>query len=283
MPPSRDAGIAFRDEDVEGAQLNTETRGGPPVALKFERVSKSFGVVRALDNVSLDVQAGTIHGVVGQNGAGKSTLMRILAGAFHQDGGVVRLDGEELRLRNPDHARRRGIRIIHQELTLIPALSVAENVSLGVERRTGLGALDRRGMRRRARELLEQLGHGQDFSVDRRVETLNIGQQQIVEIAKALAWEAKILILDEPTAALELQDTERLFGVLRRFRGHGGTALYVSHRLDELFEICDRVTVLRDGRVVDTVAIGDTDKAGDHPDDDREAAHRDVSRACRER
>ncbi|MCY4085923.1 MAG: ATP-binding cassette domain-containing protein [Actinomycetia bacterium] len=131
MPPPRDAGIASWDEDVEEAQLNTETRGGPPVALKFERVLKFFGVVRALDNVSLDVQAGTIHGAVGQNGAGKSTLMRILAGAFHQNGGVIRLGGEELRLRNPDHARRRGIRIIHQELTLVPALSVAENVSLG--------------------------------------------------------------------------------------------------------------------------------------------------------
>ena len=247
---------------MEEAQLKTETRGGPTVALEFERVSKSFGVVRALDNVSLDVQAGTIHGVVGQNGAGKSTLMRVLAGAFHQDGGVVRLDGEELRLRSPDHARRRGIRIIHQELTLVPALSVAENVSLGVERRGRLGVLDRRGMRHRAQKLLEQLGHGDDFGVEQKVEDLNIGQQQIVEIAKALAWEAKILILDEPTAALELQDTERLFGVLRRFREHGGTALYVSHRLDELFEICDRVTVLRDGRVVDTVAIGDTDKAG---------------------
>ena len=228
--------------------------------LEFRDVTKTFGSVVALDRVSFDVAGGTIHGVVGQNGAGKSTLMRILAGAFSEDAGVVRLGGEELRLRSPDHARRLGIRIIHQELTLVPALSVTENISLGIELRNRLGVLDRCAMRHRARELLELLGHGEDFSIERKVETLNIGQQQIVEIAKALAWEAKILILDEPTAALELKDTERLFAVLRRFRDQGGTALYVSHRLDELFDICDSVTVLRDGRVVDTKAIAQIDK-----------------------
>ncbi len=254
---------ARRLPTVSSPQVPTSSPADTPPGgelLEFRDVTKTFGPVVALDRVSFDVVGGTIHGVVGQNGAGKSTLMRILAGAFREDGGTVRLDGAELQLRSPDHARRLGIRIIHQELTLVPMLSVAENISLGIEPRTARRTLDRRAMRRRARELLALLGHGEEFSVDRKTETLNIGQQQIVEIAKALAWEANILILDEPTAALELQDTERLFDVLRRFREQNGTALYVSHRLDELFEICDRVTVLRDGRLVGTNSIAETDK-----------------------
>ena len=225
--------------------------------LEFESVTKSFGVVRALDDVSLRVDRGVVHAVVGQNGAGKSTLMRILAGVFPPDAGSLWLEGEAVTPRNPDHARRLGIRIIHQELALVPELTVAENIALGVEPRRHV-LLDRRRMKTRAREILERLGH--ELPVDRKVGTLDIGQQQIVEIAKALAWQAKILILDEPTAALERQDVERLFGVLRRFRERGGTALFVSHRLDELFQICDVVTILRDGRVVQTVPIAATTK-----------------------
>src|SRR5207244_118329 len=141
---------------------------------------------------------------------------------------------------------------------LVPYQTIAENIFLGIEPRTRLGLLDRAEMRRRARGLLDELGS--DLPVDRRIEHLNIGQQQLVEIAKTLAWKASLLILDEPTAALELHDIERLFEVLLRFRERGGTALYVSHRLNELFTICDRVTVLRDGRVVETVEIGDTNR-----------------------
>ena len=240
--------------------ISTVERNQPqqPV-LDIESVSKSFGVVRALEEVSLRVQRGVVHGVVGQNGAGKSTLMRILAGVFPPDTGSLWLEGEPVTPRNPDHARRLGIRIIHQELALVGELTVAENIFLGIEPRRHVALLDRQVMRRRAREILDELGH--DLPVDNEVGTLDIAQQQIVEIAKALAWRAKILILDEPTAALERQDAARLFEVLRRMRERGGTALFVSHRLDELFEICDTVTVLRDGRVVSTLPIMSTSKA----------------------
>jgi ABC-type sugar transport system ATPase subunit len=222
-------------------------------------LSKSFGPVRALERVSFQVERGTIHGVVGQNGAGKSTLMQILAGVFPPDEGEIVLAGEAVAPRDPDHARRLGIRIIFQELNLVPYQTVAENVSLGVEPRTRLGLLDRRAMRRRAHALLRELGH--PLPADAKVDTLDVSEQQIVEIAKALAADARLLILDEPTAALQMGDVDRLFEVLRRFRGRGGSALYVSHRLDEVFELCDRVTVLRDGHVIATLEVGATDKA----------------------
>ncbi len=228
-------------------------------ALEVRHVSKSFGVVRALDDVSLEVQPGTIHGIVGQNGAGKSTLMQILAGVFPPDEGEIVLDGTPVTLRNPDHARLLGIRIIYQELNLVPYQTIAENVFLGIEPRTQLGLLNKRAMRRGSRELLALLGSS--LPVDLRVDALNIGQQQLVEIAKALAWRSQLLILDEPTAALEMHDIERLFDVLVRFHEQGRTALYVTHRLNELFRVCDRVTVLRDGQIVQTADIGKTSRA----------------------
>jgi ABC-type sugar transport system ATPase subunit len=229
--------------------------------LEVRGVSKAFGVVQALDRVSLAVRRGSIHGIVGQNGAGKSTLMQILAGAQRQDGGSVLLAGDEVVIHDPDHACRLGIRIIYQELNLMPARSIAHNVSLGVELTRGrLGLVDRRAERRRAEALMERLGH--PLPVGRRVEELSLGEQQLVEIAKALASEARLLILDEPTAALERHDIDRLFGVVRRLRDSGGTAIYVSHRLDEIFELCDTVTVLRDGRVVATTATRDTARDG---------------------
>jgi ribose transport system ATP-binding protein len=229
------------------------------IALELRDVSKSFGNVRALQNASLRIERRTIHAVVGQNGAGKSTLMQILVGVFPPDAGMIVLDGVETSIHDPDHARRLGIRIIYQELNLIPYQTVIENISLGIEPRTKLRLLDRRAMRRRATAALARLGH--EKLVDRRIDELDVSQQQVVEIAKALAWDARVLILDEPTAALERQDVERLFEVLRRFREQGGTALYVSHRLEELVGLCETVTVLRDGKVVDTVATASTTKA----------------------
>src|SRR5262245_17774760 len=226
--------------------------------LALSDVSKSFGPVRALDRASLSIRRGEIHGIVGQNGAGKSTLMQILAGVFPPDGGTILLDGTQVVVRDPDHARQLGLRIIYQELNLIPYQSVVENISLGIEPRTRVGLLDRRAMRRRAVAVLGQLDH--ESLVDRRVEELDVSEQQVVEIGKALALDARVLILDEPTAALERHDVERLFNVLLRFREHGGTALYVSHRLDELFGLCDRVTVFRDGRIVETLDTAATDK-----------------------
>jgi ABC-type sugar transport system ATPase subunit len=228
-------------------------------ALEVRHVSKSFGIVQALNDVSLAIEAGTIHGIVGQNGAGKSTLMQILAGVFPPDEGEVILNGTPVTLRNPDHARRLGIRIIYQELNLVPYQTIAENVFLGIEPRTRFRLLDHRTMRRLTRELLALLGSS--LPVDLKIDALNIGQKQLVEIAKALAWKSQLLILDEPTASLEAHDVDRLFEVLVRFREQGRTALYVSHRLNELFQICDRVTVLRDGQLVQTADIGNTSRA----------------------
>lgn len=225
-------------------------------AVEVRNVSKRFGVVQALDDVSLAVRRGGIHGVVGQNGAGKSTLMQILSGVYTPDDGDVLLAGKRVQMRNPEQARRLGVRIIYQELNLTPDQTIAENLFLGSEPRNRLGLVDHRRMRRDAKEALRLLGSS--LSVDTKIGKINIGQQQLVEIAKALSTESQVLILDEPTAALEMQDIERLFDILARFREHGGTALYVSHRLSELFRICDRVTVMRDGKIIDTKPIGET-------------------------
>jgi ABC-type sugar transport system ATPase subunit len=244
----------MRNETSESSEKET------PNAIEVRGISKRFGVVQALDNVSLAVPRATIHGVVGQNGAGKSTLMQIISGVFTADAGALLLNGSRVTMRDPDHARRLGVRIIYQELNLTPYQTIAENIFLGIEPRNRLGLVNRRVIRKRSRELLNRLGSS--LPVDVKIEELSIGQQQLVEIAKALAWESQILILDEPTAALELQDIERLFDVLMRFREHGGSALYVSHRLGELFRICDSVTVLRDGFVVSSGAIADTNHDG---------------------
>lgn len=227
-------------------------------AVEVRNISKRFGVVQALKDVSLAVPSGVIHGVVGQNGAGKSTLMQIISGVYTPEAGEILLGGESVALRNPDHARKLGIRTIYQELNLTAYQTVAENIFLGIEPRNRLGFVDTRRMRRRSRQLLDLLGSS--LPVDVRIEHLSIGQQQLVEIAKALAWESKILILDEPTAALELHDVERLFEVLQRYREQGGSALYVSHRLGELFRICDSVSVLRDGALVWTGSVVQTNQ-----------------------
>jgi ABC-type sugar transport system ATPase subunit len=231
--------------------------------LELRRVAKCYGPVRALQDASLSVRRGEIHGIVGQNGAGKSTMMQMIAGVHSPDSGEILLDGVPISFRDPDHARRLGIRIIYQELNLIRFQTVVENISLGIEPRTRLGFLDKRAMKTRAYEVLERLGH--PTLIDKRVGELDVSEQQVVEIAKALAWDARLLILDEPTAALERRDVERLYAVLHRFKKQGGTALYVSHRLDEVFDVCDRVTVFRDGQIVsttDTQAIKKNDVIG---------------------
>jgi ribose transport system ATP-binding protein len=240
-----------------GAQSpNSDTAGIAAPALEVRGVSKAFGVVQALSDVSLEVAPGSIHAVVGQNGAGKSTLMQILAGALEADSGELRVHGQPTELRSPDAARRLGIRIVYQELNLAPYQTVAENIFLGIEPRKRIGVLDRPAMKRRARELLERFES--DIPVDAKVDELSIGQKQLVEIVKAIAWDAKILIVDEPTAALEFHDVQRLFKLLLRFKSEGGSTLYVSHRLAEVFQICDRITVLRDARVVNTLPVDQT-------------------------
>ena len=226
-----------------------------------EHLSKRFFATRALDDVSLTLYPGEIHAVVGENGAGKSTLIKILSGVLHPDAGRVLVNGVERAFRNPREAMETGIVLIPQELRLVPLLSVAENVMLGhLPTKWVLGLLptvDRRRMRVGARPALDRLGFTPDL--DRPVDELPFGEQQLVAIAKALSHEATVLILDEPTAALERREVSRLFDTITALKAQGVAIIYISHRLDEVVELADDCTVMRDGRVVTVVQRGEFD------------------------
>lgn len=218
----------------------------PPRAT-LKNLVRSFSGALALKGVDLELRGGAIHALCGENGAGKSTLIQILGGVIRPDSGTIAIDGREARFPNPASAIAAGIAIIYQELSLVDGFTVAENLALGDEPRVGPW-IDRRTMRRRAVEQLKKLNFRLD--PDARVASLTIGQKQQVEIAKALGRDARVLVLDEPTAALSKAETERLFAILRDLRSQGIAILYVSHHLDEVFEISDSITVLRDGRRV---------------------------------
>jgi ribose transport system ATP-binding protein len=224
--------------------------------LQVSNVTKHFPGVRALHNVSFDVRAGEIHALIGENGAGKSTLMKILSGVYSSDEGQIRLDGQPMHLADPHDAQRHGIATIHQELNLIPELTVAENIYLGREPRTAAGLLDRRRMEADAEALLERLNLS--IPVNRPVKWLRVGEQQLVEVAKALSLDARLLILDEPTSALSQTEIERLFAVIAALKEQGVTMIYISHKFDEIFRLADRVTVLRDGEHIATLPIAET-------------------------
>jgi ribose transport system ATP-binding protein len=219
-------------------------------AASARSIAKSFGATRALDGVDFDVMPGEIHALVGENGAGKSTLVRILGGVHRSDAGEIAVDGRPCQFGNPHDAIVAGIATIPQELRLIPALSVAENLTLDdtpVRAVLGVPLLDRPAMRHQARQALAQLDFAPD--PDTRVDRLSFAERQLVAIAKALRKRCRLLILDEPTAALETREIERLFAVLARMKNQGTAIIYVSHRLDEVVALADRCTVLRDGRV----------------------------------
>ena len=216
--------------------------------LALEHAAKSFGSVRALEDGSIELRAGEAHGLVGENGAGKSTLVKVLAGVYRPDAGRLLLDGRELRLGGPAEARAAGIAVIYQEPTLFPDLSVAENIFMGRQPLAAGRRIDGRELRRRTEALMARLGVPLDPS--RPARGLSIADQQIVEIAKALSFEARVIVMDEPTAALSGAEVERLFAVARALRAHGAAVLFVSHRLDEVLDLCQRVTVMRDGRQV---------------------------------
>ncbi len=226
--------------------------------LTASRVSKSYGGVRVLHDVDFDLHGGEVHALVGENGAGKSTLIKVLGGAVRPDSGEVLLDTTPLPIGDPLATRRRGVSIVYQEFTLVPALSVADNIFLGRER--GGWFLRRAEAARAARALLDQLGVSIDPGAP--AGALSVAHQQMVEIARALAAEARVVILDEPTASLSGHETERLFETVRRLRAGGLGIIYISHRLEEIFAIADRVTVLRDGRTVATARAADVDRAG---------------------
>jgi len=226
--------------------------------LTIERVSKRYPGVVALDDVSLEIVPGEIHAIVGENGAGKSTLMKILSGVVVDYEGSLRLRGQTVKFRGTRDAEDAGISIIHQELNLVEPLSVAANLFLGREPRTALGFLDERLMRKRAGELLADLEC--KVAPTARVGTLRVGDQQLVEIAKALSRKSDLLILDEPTSALTEAESTRLFRIMRRLREQGVTLLYISHKMDEVFALADRLTVLRDGRQQATLLKTETNR-----------------------
>ncbi len=223
-------------------------------ALELRKISKSFPGVRALQDVSFDVKPGEVHALLGENGAGKSTLIKILSGVHAPDEGEIYICGERVRFASPGQAQARGIATIYQEFSLYPELTVAENIFAGhPPRRFGGLVLDWHRATREAMKLLETLDAG-DVDVSARVGTLSVGNRQRVEIAKALSRQAQVLILDEPTAVLTQHDTERLFTVVRRLRDQGVAIIYITHRLEEIFALSSRVTVLRDGQWVATQA-----------------------------
>jgi ribose transport system ATP-binding protein len=228
---------------------------GDPI-ISIEHITKRFPGVVALDNVSFTVHAGELHAIVGENGAGKSTLMKILSGVLTDYEGRLLLRGAPVQFEGTRDAERAGIAIIHQELNLVEQLSAAANIFLGREKRSALGLLDDRRMAREAGQFLVQLECHIDPS--RPVSELRVGDQQLVEIAKALMLETDILIMDEPTSALTEAEVARLFRVIERLRQRGVTILYISHKMDEVFRLADRITVLRDGRLVKTLARPET-------------------------
>jgi ABC-type sugar transport system ATPase subunit len=231
--------------------------------LEIHSVTKDFPGVRALDNVSLEVNRGELMALLGENGAGKSTLVKILSGALTRDAGTIRVDGRELpKSLSPVDARRLGIAIIYQELSLLPHLSVAENIYLGRQplKSRLLRVIDYARMNRAAQQKLAEL-RADHILPTAPIHTLSLPEKQMVEIAKALAVNCRVVIMDEPTTTLTSEETQRLFDVIKALKQQNVTIIYISHRLDEVFQIADRATVLRDGKVVGTVATKDTSKA----------------------
>lgn len=227
----------------------------PEILLEMKNIQKYFAGVHALDDVSISINAGEVHALVGENGAGKSTLMKILSGIYQKDGGSIIYKGQEVEISSPLEAQIMGITMIHQELNLMPHLTVAENIFIGREPTRGIFVDDTKS-NKMAKELLDSLNIDIDPTV--RVNTLSIAKQQMVEIAKALSFEnTSLLIMDEPTAALTEGEIQDLFKMIRDLRAQGKSIIYISHRLEELPQIADRVTVLRDGQYIDTLNIED--------------------------
>jgi len=218
--------------------------------LEMENITKTFPGVKALDNVSFSVLRGEVHGLVGENGAGKSTLMKILNGVIAPDSGKILIDGKPVIFRDTKQAQRCGISLIYQEFNLVNTLSIAENIYLGFLRTNRAKLISWKQVRADAAALITQLGFS--FNVNEKVENLSVAEKQLVEIVKALSVNAKLIAMDEPTSALTSNEIRKLFSIIKRLKERGITIIYISHKLDEVMEICDNITVLRDGHIVDT-------------------------------
>lgn len=221
----------------------------------MKNITKTFPGVKALDNVTFDLQAGEVHALLGENGAGKSTLIKVLGGIYHADGGEILIDGKQVEINSVPDAERNGVAIIHQELVLVPYMSVAENIFLG--REIGKGAtVDLAAEEREAQKVLDDLG--MDIKAGTLVKDLPIAQQQMVEITKAVSANARILVMDEPTSSISDKEVDNLFGIIRDLKQKGVGIIYISHKMSELDVICDRVTVMRDGQYVATKVVKET-------------------------
>lgn len=224
--------------------------------IQMEGIMKEFPGVLALNNCRFDLRAGEVHALMGENGAGKSTLMKILTGVYQKDAGTIEFKGQPVELSNPKAAQDAGISMIHQELNLAPDLTVAQNIFIGREPRRKLRLfLDDRALHRQVKELFERMGLDLDPSI--KVSELTVAKQQMVEIAKALSYNADVLVMDEPTAALSETEIEDLFRIIRQLRESGVGIVYISHRMDEIKRITDRITVMRDGQYIDTVSTAE--------------------------
>jgi ribose transport system ATP-binding protein len=234
---------------------------GQPAAtqpvLQLEGVSKSFGGVKALHDMHFDLRRGEVHALVGGNGAGKSTLMKILSGVYQRDSGTIKIDGQVKNIETPNDAMANGVRMVFQELSLIPTLTVMENIFLNHEEVNWRFVLDKKAMLKRTKDLLDELGI--DLDPNQKVSRLSVGYCQLVEIAKSLSVQASILIMDEPTASLTAAETKLLFDIIKLLKSKGVSIIYISHRMKEIFEIADRITVLKDGRWVLTENKDDLD------------------------
>ncbi len=226
--------------------------------LELKNIHKRFPGVYALKGVSFDVRPGEVHALMGENGAGKSTLIKVMSGAHLPDSGEYLIDGEPANVTNPEDAIKKGVSVIYQELNLAPNITVAENMALGALPTTAMGVVKRGELRRSTKKVIDQMDLGID--IDSKVGMLPIAQQQLVEIAKAIYKEPRVLIMDEPTSALSAREIDALFVVIKRLAAAGVAIVYVSHKLEEIFRLCDRVTVFRDGEYIGTKDIGELDE-----------------------
>ena len=223
--------------------------------IEMKGINKSFGSNQVLKDAGFLLRDGEVHALMGENGAGKSTLMKILTGVYTKDSGTVIVDGEEVSYKNPQEAEKAGIVFIYQEINALFDLTVEENMFMGKEIKKKFGVCDKKAMREKAKEVMDRVGVS--IPVDATMSDLSVGQQQMIEICKALMVDAKVIIMDEPTAALTESETEGLFKVINQLRKKGVSIVYISHRMEEIFALCDRITILRDGQYIDTKEIKD--------------------------
>ncbi|MCI7061738.1 MAG: sugar ABC transporter ATP-binding protein [Lachnospiraceae bacterium] len=228
--------------------------------IEMKGINKAFGSNQVLHDAGFVLGDGEVHALMGENGAGKSTLMKILTGVYKKDAGTITIDGKEVNFKNPQEAEKAGIVFIYQELNVLYDLTVEENLFMGKEITKFFGICDKKAMRAKAQEVMEKMGV--NIPVDAVMSDLSVGQQQMVEICKALMVDAKVLIMDEPTAALTERETESLFKVMKSLREKGVSIVYISHRMEEIFELCDRITILRDGSYIGTEKISEIDMDG---------------------